>query len=247
MVEALDGRVALASGEIVRVRQRCPGMSVDRSPCRARRGRPTRTSPTSAPRRRTAPRSRRCIGATSIAVYGYSFYLLGDHHDAEDATERTFMAALGAIDRYRDEGSTFRSWLFRIAHNQLANALRARSRHRTASLDAVPEPAAADDPARLAGIADDARRLRAAVASLSEDRRQVMILRFVDGLSAREIGDVLGRSEGAVRVLQHRALRELAALLERRSPTDGRAARNRLRRRAAPRCNVSGSAVLAGA
>ena len=151
-------------------------------------------------------------------VYGYSFYLLGDHHDAEDATERTFLAALGAIDRYRDEGSTFRSWLFRIAHNQLANALRTRSRHRTASLDAVLEPAATDDPARLAGTADDARRLRAAVASLSDDRRQVVILRFVDGLTAREIGGVLGRSEGAVRVLQHRALRELAALLGRRAP-----------------------------
>ena len=151
-------------------------------------------------------------------VYGYSFYLLGDHHDAEDATERTFLAALGAIDRYRDEGSTFRSWLFRIAHNQLANALRARSRQRTASLDVVPERAATDDPAHLASLADDARRLRAGVASLSEDRRQVVILRFVDGLTAREIGDVLGRSEGAVRVLQHRALRELAARLERTAP-----------------------------
>lgn len=151
-------------------------------------------------------------------VYGYSFYLLGDHHDAEDATERTFLAALGAIDRYRDEGSTFRSWLFRIAHNQLANALRARSRQRTEPLDGVPEPAAGDDPAGLAGLADDARRLRACVASLSEDRRQVVILRFVDGLTAREIGDVLGRSEGAVRVLQHRALRELAVLLGRGAP-----------------------------
>ena len=148
-------------------------------------------------------------------VYGYSLYLLGDHHDSEDATERTFLAAQGAIDRYRDEGSTFRSWLFRIAHKQLANALRARSRQRAASLDAVPEPAASDDPAQLASLADDARRLRAGVASLSEDRRQVVILRFVDGLTAREIGDVLGRSEGAVRVLQHRALRELAARLER--------------------------------
>lgn len=151
-------------------------------------------------------------------VYGYCFYLLGDHHDAEDATERTFLAALGAIDRYRDEGATFRSWLFRIAHNQLANALRARSRQRTASLDTVPEPAAIDDPARMASLADDARRLRACVASLSEDRRQVVILRFVDGLTAREIGDVLGRSEGAIRVLQHRALRELGVLLERGDP-----------------------------
>ncbi|HEX7196966.1 MAG TPA: sigma-70 family RNA polymerase sigma factor [Candidatus Limnocylindria bacterium] len=148
-------------------------------------------------------------------VYGYSFYLLGDHHDAEDATERTFLAALDAIDRFRDEGASFRSWLFRIAHNQLANALRARSRHRTEPLDVVPEPMAGDDPARLAGMADDARRLRAAVGSLPEDRRQVIVLRFVDGLTAREIGDVLGRSEGAIRVLQHRALRELRSLLDR--------------------------------
>lgn len=147
-------------------------------------------------------------------VYGYCFYLLGDHHDAEDATERTFVAALAAIDRYRDEGATFRAWLFRIAHNQLANALRARNRQRTAALDDVPEPVAAlADPARLAGLADDARRLRAAVAALSDERRQVVVLRFVDGLSAREIGAVLERSAGAVRVLQHRALRDLAALL----------------------------------
>ena len=151
-------------------------------------------------------------------VYGYCFYLLGDHHDAEDATERTFLAALGGIDRYRDQGSTFRSWLFRIAHNQLANALRARSRQRIDRLDIVAEPAAADDPARLASLADEVRMLRVALAALSEDRRQVVVLRFVDGLTAREIGEVLGRSEGAVRVLQHRALRELARLIEGRSP-----------------------------
>lgn len=147
-------------------------------------------------------------------VYGYSFYLLGDHHDAEDVTERTFVAALGAIDMFRDEGATFRAWLFRIAHNQLANALRARGRHRSTSLDAVAEVSAGDDPAMLAGRAEEARRLRRALDQLSDDRRQVIVLRFVDGLSAREIGAVLGRSEGAVRVLQHRALRQMADLLE---------------------------------
>ncbi len=146
-------------------------------------------------------------------VYGYAFYLLGDHHDAEDATERTFLAALDAIDRFRDEGATFRAWLFRIAHNQIANALRSRARRRASPLDVVGEPAADADPAREVSAADDARRVRGALARLSEDRRQVVVLRFVDGLSAREIGAVLGRSEGAVRVLQHRALRELADIL----------------------------------
>jgi RNA polymerase sigma-70 factor (ECF subfamily) len=146
-------------------------------------------------------------------VYGYAFYLLCDHHDAEDATERTFLAALDAIGRFRDEGASFRSWLFRIAHNQIANALRSRSRRRAAPLDGVAEPVADADPAREAGAAEDARRVRRALAELSEDRRQVVLLRFVDGLSAREIGTVLGRSEGSVRVLQHRALRELSGIL----------------------------------
>ena len=146
-------------------------------------------------------------------VYGYCFYLLGDHHDAEDATERTFMAALAAIDRYRDEGGSFRSWLFRIAHNQLVNALRSRGRRRARSLDDVAEPATDGDPAGVVGGAEESRRLRRALESQPEDRRQVVILRFVDGLSAREIGAVLGRSEGAVRVLQHRALRQLADAL----------------------------------
>ncbi len=146
-------------------------------------------------------------------IYGYCFYLLGDHHDAEDATERTFLAAMSALDRFRDTGGTFRSWLFRIAHNQLANALRSRRRHRSASLDLVPERVAAEDPARLAGEAEDARRLQRAVSRLSGDRRQVVVLRFVEGLTTQEIADVLDRSEGAVRVLQHRALRDLAQLL----------------------------------
>lgn len=146
-------------------------------------------------------------------VYGYCFHLLGDHHDAEDATERTFLAALAAIDGYRDTGASFRAWLFRIAHNELANALRSRTRRSTAPLD-LEARAAEPDPAHLVGLADDARRLRAALAELAEDRRQVIVLRFVDGLSAREIGVVLDRTEGAVRVLQHRALRDLAARLE---------------------------------
>jgi RNA polymerase sigma-70 factor, ECF subfamily len=146
-------------------------------------------------------------------VYGYCFYVLGDHHDAEDATERTFLAALATVDRFTDRGASFRAWLFRIAHNQIANALRGKRRRRTTTIDAVAEPAGGLDPAQALDRADEARRLRQALGGLPDDRRQVLILRFVDGLTAREIGQVLGRSEGAVRVLQHRALRDLARVL----------------------------------
>jgi RNA polymerase sigma-70 factor (ECF subfamily) len=166
---------------------------------------------------RAAQRDRAAFGALYRRyvdrVYGYSFYFLGDHHDAEDVTERTFVAALAAIDGFRDEGATFRAWLFRIAHNQLANALRSRQRHQAASLEVVAEPQTLADPAGLLSLAEEARGLRRALDELPDDRRQVVVLRFVDGLSAREIGAVLGRSEGAVRVLQHRALRQLAARL----------------------------------
>ena len=166
---------------------------------------------------RAAQRDRAAFGALYRRyvdrVYGYCFYLLGDHHDAEDATERTFVAALAAIDGYRDEGATFRAWLFRIAHNQLANTLRSRHRQHAASLEAVAEPRSLADPAGLLSLAEEARGLRRALDQLPDDRRQVVVLRFVDGLSAREIGAVLGRSEGAVRVLQHRALRQLAEML----------------------------------
>jgi RNA polymerase sigma-70 factor (ECF subfamily) len=149
-------------------------------------------------------------------LYSYAFYQLGDHHDAEDATERTFLAALRAIGSFRHEQGTFRAWLFRIARNTVLNVHRSRARRRTEPIDvATLEPEAPDeDPAGIAVRAEDQRRVRAALRLLPEERRQVIVLRFADGLSAREIGQVLDRSEGAVRVLLHRALKELAAHLQ---------------------------------
>ncbi len=148
-------------------------------------------------------------------VYSYAFYSLGDHHDAEDATERTFLAALRAIGSFEDRGATFRAWLLRIARNTIANSRRSRFRRRTSPLDALEEhpPAPDADPAVLSLRADEVRLVRRALAELPEDRRQVVLLRFVEGLSAREIGAVLDRSEGAVRVLLHRALRDMAQRL----------------------------------
>ena len=148
-------------------------------------------------------------------VYSYAFYQLGDHHEAEDVTERTFLAALSGIDRFTDQGATFRAWLFRIAHNTIANARRSRGRRRTTPMtDAHHHPAPGADPAGVVARAEGQREVRAALDRLAAERRQAVVLRFVDGLTAREIGAVLGRSEGAARVLLHRALRDLAAELD---------------------------------
>jgi RNA polymerase sigma-70 factor (ECF subfamily) len=153
-------------------------------------------------------------------VYGYCFYQLGDHHDAEDATERTFMAALRGLDGFEDRGSTFRAWLFRIARNTVANAHRSRRRRRTEPLpDSFERPAPNADPANLVALADELHAVRHAIAEMPDDRRQVIVLRFVDGLSTAEVAEVLDRSPGAVRVLLHRALRDLAARLA-RSPEE---------------------------
>lgn len=147
-------------------------------------------------------------------VYGYAFYQLGNHHDAEDVTERTFLAALRALPDFTDQGATFRAWLFRIAHNTIANAHRSRARRRTEPLPEDFERAAPNaDPAGQVALADELRHIRLAVAQMPDERRQVILLRFVDDLTTAEIAAVLDRSPGAVRVLLHRSLKDLAARL----------------------------------
>jgi RNA polymerase sigma-70 factor (ECF subfamily) len=151
-------------------------------------------------------------------VYSYAYYELRDHHDAEDATERTFVAALVAMPHFEErarpadgEGaSTFRVWLFRIARNVVANRRRELRRHPQAPLDAA---GAVADPGDLEGRVigrAEAADAWSAVARLPADRRRALVLRFVEEMSTAEIAGVLGRSEGAVRVLIHRALRAVA-------------------------------------
>lgn len=153
-------------------------------------------------------------------VYSYAYYELGDHHAAEDATEATFVAALTNLPRFEErarptdgEGaSTFRVWLFQIARNEVAGE---RRRVRRRPVEPIGETLGAmvADPLSVEDEAvrrDQARAAWRAVGRLPGDRRQAMVLRFVDELSTAEIAGVLGKSEGSVRVLIHRALRSVA-------------------------------------
>jgi RNA polymerase sigma-70 factor (ECF subfamily) len=151
-------------------------------------------------------------------VYSYAYYELRDHHEAEDATERTFMAALAGLSRFEERAtpadgggaSTFRVWLFQIARNAVAERRRRLRRRPEAPLDAAGAMPATTDIEGEAARRDDIAAVMRAIDLLPDDRRRALILRFVDEMSTSEIAGILGRSNGAVRVLIHRALRSIA-------------------------------------
>jgi RNA polymerase sigma-70 factor (ECF subfamily) len=155
-------------------------------------------------------------------VYSFAFYELRDHHEAEDATERTFLAALGGLGRFEErarpadgEGaSTFRVWLFQIARNAVAERRRQLRRRHEAPIESA---ATVRDPIDIEAIAERHDASAAAIGAINrlpDDRRRALVLRFVDEMSTHEIAGILGRSEGAVRVLIHRALRSVARDLD---------------------------------
>ena len=140
-------------------------------------------------------------------IYRYHYYRTGDVQDAEDLTARTFYRALQAFPRYEDRGYPFVAWLYRIAHNVVANMLRDRSRRPAVPLDVVATIAAPGrEPHAETEKREENEALLAAVRRLPPERQQLLILKFVEGMSNAEIGRILGRTEGAVKSLYHRTL-----------------------------------------
>jgi RNA polymerase sigma-70 factor (ECF subfamily) len=144
-------------------------------------------------------------------VYSYAYYRVGNHHDAEDLTEQAFLQAYRHFERARREsnGRPLRPWLIRIAHNLASNYHRDRSRRPEAALDAVEPPSHPHGTERVAEGREELRNLIAKLDDLSEDRREALIMRFALGMSNREIARALGRTEGATKVLIHRAIKQL--------------------------------------
>lgn len=152
-------------------------------------------------------------------VYSFALYELRDHHAAEDVTSLVFLRALAGLPSFREQGegerSSFRVWLFQIARNTLRNEHRHGRRHPQAPLELAASVPATDDVSGSAEVRDELRRAWQAIDRLPGDRRRALVLRFVQEMSATEIAQVLGRSEGAVRVLIHRAVQSVAQQLRR--------------------------------
>ena len=140
-------------------------------------------------------------------IYQYIYYRTGSEADAEDLAAKTFMRAWQHMGSYDDRGVPFSAWLYRIAHNLMANWHRDRSRRKVISLEDIGRWHVSEDgPEAAALLAEDRAALLRAVRRLPADRQELLALKFVEHLSNAEIGGVMGRSEGAVKSLYHRTL-----------------------------------------
>jgi RNA polymerase sigma-70 factor, ECF subfamily len=153
-------------------------------------------------------------------VYSYSYYRVGNHHDAEDLTEQTFLQAYRHFERAQREshGRPLRPWLIRIAHNLAANYYRDRSRKPQTQLEDAAVVSAPHDTEDLVESRQELKDVLAGVSNLPDDRREALIMRFALGMDNREIARALDRSEGATKVLIHRAIKQLESDLKEEAP-----------------------------
>ena len=144
-------------------------------------------------------------------VYSYSYYRIGNHHDAEDVTEQTFLQAYRHFERAQREanGRPLRPWLIRIAHNLAANSYRDRSRRPVTHLDDAAVLTAPHGTEEMVEGREEVKEVLEGVSKLPDDRREALIMRFALGMDNREIARAMDRSEGATKVLIHRAIKQL--------------------------------------
>lgn len=148
-------------------------------------------------------------------LYRYFYWNLSSREEAEDLTEEAFLRCLLHIGSFDASKASFRSWAFRIAHNLLVDHLRRGRGQKQERLDVERE---AEEPPLGETVEEEAmkRALRDALEELPSSQRQVLVMKYFSGMSNTEVARALGRSEGAVNALQHRALRKLGAILESR-------------------------------
>ena len=146
-------------------------------------------------------------------IYRYCLFRIGDEAAAEDLTEEVFLNMVQALPRYTDRGIPFVAWLYRIARARVVDYQRQRARRPTEALaDTLADAAPSPEMQALAHA--ESRELQAAMARLSDHYQMVLQLRFIEGCDLEETARRMGKTMGATKVLQHRALRKLAEWLE---------------------------------
>ena len=153
-------------------------------------------------------------------VYSYAYYRVGNPHNAEDLTEQTFLQAYRHFERAQreSEGRPLRPWLIRIAHNLAANYYRDRSRKPQTPIDDASTISATHTTEALVEDRDDLKRILDCVQDLPDDRREALIMRFALGMDNREIARAMGRTDGATKVLIHRAIKQLETIVRTPDP-----------------------------
>jgi RNA polymerase sigma-70 factor (ECF subfamily) len=139
-------------------------------------------------------------------IYSYIYYRTGNHHDAEDLTARVFFRAMQHIGRYQDHGAPFSAWLYRIARNLLANWYRDEGKRQMIALDHVAHQFASEDLELTSELGEDRETLLTAIRRLPAERQELLILKHLERLPNAEIGQIMGRSEGAIKSLYYRTL-----------------------------------------
>lgn len=148
-------------------------------------------------------------------IYNYHYRHTGNATEAEDLTSRTFYRALRSISSYRErQGASFQSWLFRIAHNLVINWYRDSGRHPSVSIEDVqPIHSTLQGPHEYVEASEERERLLQLIAGLPEDRKTLLILKFVEQMPNVDIANVMGKSEGAIKALYHRTLMSLRDMM----------------------------------
>ena len=149
-------------------------------------------------------------------IYSYLHVSVGNRHDAEDLTTQTFLKMLEAIGKFRWQSAPFSAWLFRIAHNLAMDHFRANKRWQPE--EDVPEPEPDESTSAEAGAFESIGRksMLELIEDLSPEQQQVLTLKFVFNFANAEAATILGKTEGAIKSLQHRALVSLQKQLEKR-------------------------------
>lgn len=148
-------------------------------------------------------------------IYSYVYHRVGQAELAEDITGQVFMRMLEAVRAGRGWKTSFSGWLYRIAHNLVIDYYRRRQRASFIDLDdAAPIQARDGNPTQSTELQLDKERLRAALALLTEEQAQVITLRFMEELSIAEVSEIMGKTDGAIKALQYRAMLALKRVMQ---------------------------------